>query len=254
VIEVGRVAEIMRYPVKSMAGIATQSAFLGWHGLDGDRRFAFRRVGVESGRPWLTASNVPDLICYHPVVGDDHVPTHVRTPSGACLELKSDELRNQLSERFGKPVELMKLKHGIFDDAVLSVISLATVAGIGREIGRDLDPLRFRANIFLETDRSDAFLEEEWLGGMLVFGDGNSPAAVNVTFCDERCVMINLDPNTAEADDRVLKTVVRLNNNLAGVYGSVIHQGTIHAGDRVYLLTSNQKITPPTTRSGSIHA
>src|SRR5262245_26136402 len=50
----GVVAELVRYPVKSMAGIAIESAFLGWHGFNGDRRFAFRREGEDGGFPWLT--------------------------------------------------------------------------------------------------------------------------------------------------------------------------------------------------------
>lgn len=44
-IEVGHVCEVVRYPVKSMAGTPTESAVLGWHGLAGDRRFAVRRLG-----------------------------------------------------------------------------------------------------------------------------------------------------------------------------------------------------------------
>ncbi|HEY7214149.1 MAG TPA: MOSC N-terminal beta barrel domain-containing protein [Thermoanaerobaculia bacterium] len=65
-IQVGQVCEIVRYPVKSMAGAVMDSAFLGWYGLAGDRRFAFRRVGVDSGMPWLTASRLPELLLYHP--------------------------------------------------------------------------------------------------------------------------------------------------------------------------------------------
>ena len=34
-------------------------ATIGWHGLDGDRRFAFRRIGDASGFPWLSASKLP---------------------------------------------------------------------------------------------------------------------------------------------------------------------------------------------------
>lgn len=64
--ELGRVYEIVRYPVKSMAGTILESAFLGWHGLNGDRRFAFRRMGDDSGFPWLSASRVAELILYHP--------------------------------------------------------------------------------------------------------------------------------------------------------------------------------------------
>jgi len=61
---VGHIREIVRYPVKSMAGIATESALLAWHGLDGDRRFAFRRMGAGSGFPWLSASRLPELLHY----------------------------------------------------------------------------------------------------------------------------------------------------------------------------------------------
>src|SRR5215471_14292205 len=100
-IRVGRVREIVRYPVKSMAGTATESAFLGWHGLAGDRRFAFRRVGVESAMPWLTASRLPELLLYHPIGLDEStgepLPTHVRTPDGSHLELASAELKTELA-------------------------------------------------------------------------------------------------------------------------------------------------------------
>ena len=51
-----------------------------------------------------------------------------------------------------------------------------------------------------------------------------------------RCVMINLDPDTAPQDKRVLKTVVRLNRNNAGVYGTVVQTGTIRVGDPVSLV------------------
>jgi len=237
-IHVGHVREIVRYPVKSMAGVPTESAMLGWHGLDGDRRFAFRRIGDDSAFPWLSASGLPELVLYQPVgldnSGDEQLPTHVRTPSGAPLELRSAELNAEISDRFGSGVELMNLKHGMFDEAAISVISLATIAGIGRETGmEDLDRRRFRANIVLETERSEPFLEDEWVGGTLMFGDGDEPPAVSVTIPDLRCVMVNLDPDTAAKDSRVMKTVVRLNQNNAGVYATVLRTGPIHVGDRV---------------------
>ena len=242
-IQIGRVCEIVRYPVKSMAGTATESAFLGWHGLDGDRRFAFRRMGVDSGFPWLSASRLPELLLYHPVGLDEStgepLPTHVRTPAGSCVELRSPELTAEIAERFGSGVDLMKLKHGIFDEAAVSVICLATIAGIGREAGLDLDRRRFRANIVVETERGETFLEDEWVGRMLVFGDSDPRPAVSVTMCDARCVMLNLDPETGEQDARVMKTVVRLNNNNAGVYATVARSGTIRVGDRVNLVSQS---------------
>jgi uncharacterized protein YcbX len=238
---VGHVREIVRYPVKSMAGVPAESAFLGWHGLDGDRRFAFRRAADESGFPWLSASRLPELLLYHPVGLDDSggepLPTHVCTPAGSRVELRGAELNAEIAERLGSGVELMKLKHGIFDEAAVSVISLATIAGIGREAGRELDRRRFRPNIVVDTEQSEPFIEDGWVGRTLVFGDADPRPALGVTLLDVRCMMINLDPETGAQDARVLKTVARLNENNAGVYATVVRSGTIRVGDKVSLVS-----------------
>ena len=138
-IHLGHIHAITRYPVKSMAGLAAESAMLGWHGLDGDRRFAFRHIAGEGGFPWLSASKLPELLLYQPMGAEESsgesLPTHVRTPDGSQLELGGDELNAEIGKRFGSNVELMQLKHGIFDEATISVISLATIAHIGREAG-----------------------------------------------------------------------------------------------------------------------
>ena len=242
-IAIGHVREITRYPVKSMAGVRMESAILGWHGLDGDRRFAFRRIGADNGFPWLSASKLPELILFQPVGLDEStgepLPTHVRTPSGTNLELRSPQLISEISERFRSAVELMQLKHGIFDEAPISVISLATINGIGREagLGADLDRRRFRMNIVLETESHEPFLEDDWVGGTLTFGGGDAGGpAVHVIMPDLRCVMLNLDPDTAAKDARVMKAVARLNQNNAGVYATVVRTGVIRVGDRVSLV------------------
>lgn len=237
---VGRIAEIVRYPVKSMAGVAAESAPLGWHGLDGDRRFAFRRLGDGGGFPWLSASRLPELVLYRPTGVDEKtgapLPTHVRTPAGSSVALAGPELKAELVGRLGADLELMRLKHGVFDEAAVSVIARATIAGIGREIGLELDTRRFRANIVLETERADTFHEDEWVGGTLAFGDGDARPAVSVTMRDVRCTMLNIDPDTAELDARIFKTVGRLNRATAGVYATVVRTGTIRVGDDVELI------------------
>lgn len=102
---IGHVSELVRYPVKSMAGTPVESAFLGWHGLTGDRRFAFRRLGDDGDFPWLIASRVPELVLYHRFGldqgADDPLPTHVRTPGGRRLEVRSAALRDEIADRFG---------------------------------------------------------------------------------------------------------------------------------------------------------
>jgi uncharacterized protein len=241
IIHIGYVHELARYPVKSMAGVATKSAFLGWHGLQGDRRFAFRRLSDNSGFPWLTASRLPELVLYQPFGLDENaeepVPTHVRTPEGNDLALGSMELQESVAQKFGSPVELMKLKHGIFDEASVSVINLATIAAIGREVDQDLDTRRFRANIVIASDAIEPFLEDGWIGGRLVFGDTETGPTINIAMPDQRCVMINLDPDTAQQDPRVMKAAVRLNGNNAGAYATVARTGQISVGQSVSLLT-----------------
>jgi uncharacterized protein YcbX len=152
------------------------------------------------------------------------------------LELDSVELQSEIAKRLGSGVELMKLKHGIFDDASVSVISLATIAGIGAEAGMDLDRRRFRANIMIETHDREPFLDDGWVGGTLVFGTSEPRPAICVTMRDVRCMMINLDPDTGRQDAQVLKTVVRLNTNNAGVYGTVVQTGALRVGDPVSLV------------------
>jgi uncharacterized protein YcbX len=223
-----------------MAGVATDSAFLGWHGLQGDRRFAFRRLDDKSGFPWLTASRLPELLLYQPIGlaenSEEPTPTHVRTPEGIDLALRSAELQNSVAEKCGSAVELMKLKHGIFDEASVSVINLATISAIGREVGDDLDIRRFRANIVIATDATEAFQEDDWIGSRLVFGDNGAGPMLNVAMSDPRCVMINLDPDTAKQDPRIMKAAVRLNNNNAGAYTNVVWTGQLVVGQPVSLI------------------
>lgn len=249
IIHVGYVHELVRYPVKSMAGVPTNSAFLGWHGLQGDRRFAFRRLNDNSGFPWLSASRLPELLLYKPLglneTATDPAPTHVRTPEGLDLALYSAELQNNVAEKLGSPVELMKLRHGIFDEAAMSVINLATIAAIGREagpdLGQDLDTRRFRENVLITSESTEPFLEDRWIGGRLVFGSNETGPMVNVTMRDERCVMINFDPDTAKQDPRVMKAAVRLNHNNAGIYGTVARTGHISVGQSVNLIIDPQE-------------
>ncbi|MEP0900336.1 MOSC N-terminal beta barrel domain-containing protein [Nodosilinea sp. FACHB-13] len=241
-IKLGRVSELVCYPVKSMAGTSVESAFLDWHGLLGDRRFAFRRLNTNSGSPWLTASRLPQLILYRPCgfkqsLGEPQ-PTHVLTPSGEYLELLSEKLNREVSDRFGRRVEMMHLRNGIFDDSTVSVINSATVAHVCREGGVGIDKRRFRANIVLDGGEGGAFAEDSWVGSTLVFGEEESGPAVYVTKRNGRCIIINLDPETGEQTPRVMNAVVQLNDNNAGIYGTVVRTGRIQIHDPVTLVQS----------------
>ena len=238
-IEVGRIEAIFRYPVKSMRGEALDAATVGWHGLEGDRRFAFRRLDDRGGFPWLTASKLPDLILFTPLRRDaEHgaaLPTHVLTPEGEEMPLFANALAAEVGRRCGAPVQMIQLNHGIFDDASISVISSSTVREVGRLAGRPADVRRFRPNIVVRSTRAVPFEEDDWVGGVLTFGEADDAPAVTVTMRDVRCAMVNIDPDKGSLAPEVLKAVVRANHNNAGIYGTVTRIGRLAVGQTIVL-------------------
>jgi len=231
---------LYRYPVKSMAGEPLPAAELGWHGLDRDRRFAFRRVGDASGMPWLTATQLAALVCYRPYYAGadgDGRALRVVTPEGEELEAHGAELRERLSSAHGQPVELLGLRHGIYDEAPLSLISTSTIAALERASGRELDARRFRPNIVVEAASGEPFAEDSWIGHVVAFGCRGPAAAMSVARRDLRCPMVNLDPETAAPDLRVLRAIAESHDAYAGVYGSTFETGAVRVGDEVHLLS-----------------
>jgi len=250
--EIGQVEAIFRYPVKSMRGERLEVANLGWHGLDGDRRLAFRRMDDHSGFPWLTATKLPELLLFAPQRresdasadgGQRELPTHIRTPDGEEMPVFGEDLATEVGRRYGAPVQMMQMRHGIFDDASISVIASDTVREIGRLAGRTLDVRRFRPNIVVRLLRSGPFLEDEWLGGVLSFGnkDDDGAPAITVTMSDVRCSMVNFDPDSASPAPEVLKAVVRANQNNAGIYGTVTRTGRLAVGQTIFLHAGSEK-------------
>jgi uncharacterized protein YcbX len=244
-IEVGNVEAIFHYPVKSMAGERLEAATMGWHGLDGDRRLALRRIEDHSGMPWLTASKLPDLLRFTPQRREDGVqgdlPTHIRTPDGEEMLAFGDDLAREVGGRYGAPVQMMQSRHGIFDEASISLIASDTVREIGRLAGRSLDVRRFRPNVVVRLLQSIPFQEDEWLGGVLSFGEGGDSPAIAVTMLDERCSMVNLDPDSASPATEVMKAIVGVNHNNAGIYGAVARIGRLAVGQTIFLRTTIAK-------------
>lgn len=236
-IKIGEVEALYRYPVKSMAGESVSNSDVGWYGLDGDRRLAFRRVADRGGFPWLQASRLPELVRFVPVrlgpaVGK--LPTHVRTPEGQELTVFGEELASEVGRRHGSPVEMMHLDRGIFDEASVSVISSATVNEVARLVEQRPDVRRFRPNILISSQRGVPFEEDEWVGGILWFGDLKEGTAIGITNRDERCSIVNVDPDSARPNPEVLKAVVRVRDNKTGVYGTVTRRGRVAIGQSVF--------------------
>jgi uncharacterized protein YcbX len=159
------------------------------------------------------------------------------------MPIFGDDLAKEVGRRYGAPVQMMQLKHGIFDEASLSVIASDTVCEIARLAGHSPDVRRFRPNVLVRLLRPVPFQEDEWLGGVLSFGEGNDAPAIAVTMRDIRCSMVNLDPDSATPAPEMLKAVVRAHQNTAGIYGAVTRTGRLEVGQPILLHAASRAIS-----------
>ena len=228
---VGRVAGLWRYPVKSMAGEALDSAEVSWNGLAGDRRWAFIRDGqVSSGFPWLTIRDQAEMWHYRPRFADPDRPnasvTLVRRPGGGEVDVADPVLAAEL----GPAVRVIRQDRGVFDTMPLSLLSTQAVASLGKLAGAELTAERFRPNLLVDVPGLD-FPEDSWVGRVLRIGG----LRMRVDQRDQRCVMINVDPVTLCKNPAVLRAVARERDAQFGVYGSIVDPGRVEVGDPVEL-------------------
>jgi uncharacterized protein YcbX len=229
---VGRIVGLWRYPVKSMAREAVEAAEVSWNGVEGDRRWAFVRTGVErSGFPWLTIREKSSLCRYVPAFADPARPdasrTLVRTPAGETLDVVDPALAAEL----GHGARVIKQDRGVFDAMPLSLITTQAVAAIGERSGTALDPGRFRPNLLVEAEGGEPFPEDAWLGRTVSIGG----LRMRIDRRDSRCVVVNVDPQTTERDPAVLRAIAREREACLGVYGSIVAPGRVAVGDAVVL-------------------
>jgi hypothetical protein len=214
-----------------MQAEALDAVEVSWHGLAGDRRWAFIRDGqVRSGFPWLTIRELPELARYQPRLRDPARPDAgavlVRTPGGRELEVTDPALAAEL----GPGVRVIKQDRGIFDSLPLSVLSMQALAGLGQLAGRDMAAQRFRPNILVDAP-GPGFPEDGWVGATLCLGG----LRMRVDQPDQRCVVVTVDPVTLDRDRSVLRTIARQRGNQLGVYGSTVQPGRVAVGDPVEL-------------------
>jgi uncharacterized protein YcbX len=230
---IGVVRELRRYPVKSMAAESLQTARVSWHGVAGDRRYAFIRPAMErSGFPWLTIREKPDLWRHEPYFADPaEVETSkviVRTPDDAEFEVTDPAL----AQRLGEGVRVMKVYSGIFDTFPLSLLSVQSVEGLSDMVGQKLTALRFRPNFVIDASNAEPFSEDAWTGAVLRIGG----MRCRLDARDQRCVMVNIDPaDTASSNPAVLRTIAKERNARFGMYGTCVESGEVSVGDPVVL-------------------
>ena len=233
---VGRVVGLWRYPVKSMAAEKLSDVEVSWHGLAGDRRWAFIRSGVtQSGFPWLTLRERSDMNHYVPSFVEptrpDKSPTIVRTPSGTVFDVADPALAAELWQDGAR---VIRQDRGIFDTFPLSLITTQTLSRLGEMVGTRLDVERFRPNILVETMNEEPFTEDGWEGCVLRVGG----LRMRVDKRDGRCAVITIDPLTSQRSPAILRTVAQHRQGCVGVYGSIVQPGRIALNDSVLIESS----------------
>ena len=260
---VGQIDSLWRYPVKSMRGEELAEAFVGFSGVYGDRLFAFKSSARPEGFPYLTGREQEEMLLYRPrfrhpnkAAGPPNqaeaeaiapglnplfadpadLAVEVETPSGDVLAADDPALMRMLAERMrdGHSLTLLRSERAMTDCRPVSLFSIQTARQLGNELGTVLDKRRFRANIYLDLGSAAGFSEDGFVRRTLRLGP---KVVVSIVERDPRCKMITLDPDTAEPSPEILRKITRAHNGMAGVYGAVLVEGTVHRGDDVELLS-----------------
>lgn len=108
----------------------------------------------------------------------------------------------------------------------LHIVNLASVRELERTIGKPVDPLRFRANVYF--DAREPWIEFDWVGEEIGLG----PARLAVVARTERCDATNVDPGTGARDMAMPATLLRAYGHQDfGVYACVAGGGRVKPGD-----------------------
>ena len=259
---IGKVESLWRYPVKSMRGEELDEMFAGYAGVYGDRVFAFTSSLSPKGFPFFTGRDQRQMIRYrarfrnqekaarpvnlgeaeklspnlNPISADEsELLVEVETPDGKTFAINDraliDNLR--LNTDGNHELTLLRSDKAITDCRPLSIFAVQTAEKLGEETGVPVDKRRFRANVYVDLTSSEGFGEDKFVGRSLRIG---SKVTIAVLQRDARCMMITLNPDTAEKTPAILKAVAKAHEGMAGVYGAVLVEGMLHKGDPVELL------------------
>ena len=259
---IGTVDSLWRYPVKSMMGEELSEGFVSFAGLMGDRLYSFVRAGGNPGFPWHTAREQESLLLYKPryknrvatlkprdleaaqnmapginplYPDSEQFSVDVETPDGKTYSLEDkaflEHLKGLTSDQ---TLKLHFTQRSQFDCRPLSLFSTQLANLLTEELGTEIDKRRFRANFYVTwNDDKSKLYEKELVGQRLKIGE---MLEVNILERDPRCKMITLDPDTAAANPEIIKHVSHAHEGFAGVYGAVLVEGVVKAGDQIQLL------------------
>jgi uncharacterized protein YcbX len=208
--QLGTLASIRRYPVKSLPADVLDACAVGPEGLEGDRIRAFvvRAGHSREGKTYRGKEHDRLHLTHERDVAD------LVRERGVEVELeRDDELR-------------------FMDDAPVSLILDRWLDGVSAYAGYRVEYERFRPNLFVHAREGVAVTEPDLTGRELQVGE----VAMRVRYPIERCVVTTYDPSGGPPDPRILAYVAQARSAWMGVYCDVLRAGTVRIGDSLELV------------------
>lgn len=239
----GTVAQLWRWPVKSMAGERVQALRVDGRGAGGDRTHAVLHEHKGEIKP-LTAREAPRLLAWQAAYPfnldaglDPDSPPHalVTEPSGVRSWRWGDpRLRSALERDLGKELRLERDVTGMPDVPGTVLVTVAgTLAALSQELATEVDARRFRTNVHLELD-AEPWAELGWAGVEIELEGG---VRLRIEEACERCAIPTRDPDTQQKWPDLLRHLTAEHGQGFGVLARVIAPGRVHAGEHVRIVT-----------------
>jgi uncharacterized protein YcbX len=232
-VSLGRVGDVLRYPVKSLVGEHLERVLVEERGVAGDRLWSVRdpdgRLGSgKSSRRFRKMPGLLDLEARY----DGDVPV-IGFPDGRVLRGDDPTVHDALSEHVGRPVTLAReqdVSH--FDEGPVHLVTTASLDRVRGSHGRAVDARHLRSNLVVETAEV-GFVEEGWIGHRLMIG---ADLVLAVRGAMPRCVMVTMPQVGLPADPDLLGTLTEVNDACLGVVADVVAPGQVAVGDEVVLV------------------
>lgn len=232
---VGSVAELRRFPVKSLIGELLTSADVDERGLTGDRRWAVTDEDgkLGSGKSTRRFRAMPGLLELSASY-DPHLVPVIAFPDGRRVSAEDPGVHDVLSDHVGRPVRLLTegpISH--FDDGPLHLVTTASMDALAREHGAPVSTARMRSNLLVDVPAADGLVENGWIGRLLAIGPD---LVVSIREPMLRCVMVDQPQIGLPPGGGILDTLGRLNGAALGVVAEVVSPGAVTVHDSVELV------------------